>query len=145
MADQSLIDRKLDVSRQLVDNLRYSHAPLLAAYWDWSEERSRWIFCLVPKTPADESKLIDEASKTLIEAPYRSIFSLSDVVVDGHQIARARAIGSYIRTVCEIVDYAECKMVIRSIIYGFPVLYLDAISCVVPNACTSRAGSPIHP
>jgi hypothetical protein len=34
----------------------------------------------------------------MIEQPYRSAFSLSDVFVDAHQIARARALGGYIRS-----------------------------------------------
>jgi hypothetical protein len=34
----------------------------------------------------------------MIEQPYRSAFSLSDVLVDAHQIARARALGGYIRS-----------------------------------------------
>jgi len=33
----------------------------------------------------------------MIEVPFRSIFSLSDVVIDSHQIDRARAIGNYVR------------------------------------------------
>jgi hypothetical protein len=34
----------------------------------------------------------------MITQPYRSVFSLSDVFVDAHQIERARAIGSYLRS-----------------------------------------------
>jgi hypothetical protein len=97
MVDQSLIDGKLKVSRQLIDSLQQAHAPLLAAYWEWSPETGRWVFYLVPKSTAEERKLVDEASRIMIESPYRSAFSLSDVVVDGRQIERARAIGKYVR------------------------------------------------
>ena len=38
-----------------------------------------------------------DASALLVEAPYRSVFSVSDPVVDGRQIERARALGAYIR------------------------------------------------
>ena len=97
MADQSLIDRKLEVSRQLIAELKQSRAPMLAAYWEWNEEKGRWVFYVVPETPRDERKLVEEASRILIQDPYRSVFSLSDVVVDRHQIERAEAIARYIR------------------------------------------------
>jgi hypothetical protein len=42
--------------------------------------------------------LVDAASAILNEQPHRIVFSLSDVFVDAQQIARARAIGAYIRS-----------------------------------------------
>src|SRR5581483_7984962 len=100
MADQSLTDLKIQMSRQLVDSLKAVNAPLLAAYWEWGSSdtgRSGWIFYLVPRSAADERTLIDRASAIMVEKPYRSAFSLSDVVVDKQQIERARAIGNYVR------------------------------------------------
>lgn len=98
MADRSLVDRKFDASKQLVQSLKTMGAPLLAAYWELHEEDGGWLFFLVPRSVRDESKLIDAASSLLVEPPYRSIFSLIDVQVDSHQIERARALGSYIRS-----------------------------------------------
>jgi hypothetical protein len=97
MADQWLMDQKVDVSRQLVEKLQRLHVPLLAAYWEWSSERGRWVFYLVPESASDEKKLVDLTAGVLIESPFRHVFSLSDVVIDGRQIGRARAIGRYIR------------------------------------------------
>jgi hypothetical protein len=98
MVERSLVERKLEVSRDLVGQLRADRAPLLAAYWELPPERDRWIFYLVPKSTEVEGKLVDAASKIMITSPYRSVFSMSDVYVDAHQIARARAIGSYLRS-----------------------------------------------
>jgi hypothetical protein len=98
MVERSLVERKLEVSRDLVSQLRADRAPLLAAYWELPPERDRWIFYLVPKSTEVEGKLVDAASKIMITSPYRSVFSMSDVYVDAHQIARARAIGSYLRS-----------------------------------------------
>lgn len=98
MAERSLVERKLAVSRELISQLRADHTPLLAAYWELSSEREGWVFYLVPKSIDLESQLIDAASRIMITAPYRSVFSLADVFVDAHQIARARAIGSYLRS-----------------------------------------------
>lgn len=98
MAERSLVERKLEVSRQLIDQLKADRAPLLAAYWEFAPEKDRWIFYLVPKSPELERELVAAASKIMITSPYRSVFSLSDVFVDAHQIARARAIGSYLRS-----------------------------------------------
>jgi hypothetical protein len=97
MAERSLVERKLEVSKDLTSQLKAGGAPLLAAYWELAPEKDRWNFYLVPKSTQDEGKLVDAASKIMITAPYRSVFSLSDVFVDAHQISRARAIGSYIR------------------------------------------------
>ena len=98
MAERSLVERKLDASRQLVGQLMAERAPLLAAYWELSPEREGWVFYLVPESIELERQLIDAASGIMIMPPYRSIFSLSDVFVDAHQIARARALGSYLRS-----------------------------------------------
>jgi hypothetical protein len=98
MAERSLVERKLEVSRQLTGQLKADRAPLLAAYWEFTPEKDRWIFYLVPKSNEAERELVAAASKIMITPPYRSVFSLSDVFVDAHQIARARAIGSYLRS-----------------------------------------------
>ncbi len=98
MAERSLVERKLDVSKELISQLKAIGAPLLAAYWELAPEKDRWVFYLVPKSIEDERKMVDAASKTMITQPYRSVFSLSDVYVDAHQILRARAIGSYLRS-----------------------------------------------
>ena len=97
MVDQSLSDRKLDASKQLVGTLLANNAPLLAAYWEWTDESGRWVFYLVPKSTYGESQMVDQASKILVQSPFRSIFSLSDAVVDARQSERARALGNYIR------------------------------------------------
>jgi hypothetical protein len=98
MVDRSLVERKFETSKTLVDRLVADKAPLLAAYWEWEQERDRWIFYLVPNSDDDERTLVEATSKIMIEQPHRSIFSLSDVFVDAHQIARARALGGYIRS-----------------------------------------------
>jgi hypothetical protein len=98
MADRTLVERKLEVSRDLVRQLTSDGAPLLAAYWEWGQEKDRWIFYLVPKSAQHESELVRSASKIMITQPYRVVFSLSDVFVDAHQIERARALGAYLRS-----------------------------------------------
>jgi hypothetical protein len=98
MADQPLLERKADASRQLIRHVVEADGSLLAAYWEWGQENNRWILFLVPKSKADERGLVQTTSDILVKEPYRSIFSLSDVVVDGAQIKRARAIGAYIRS-----------------------------------------------
>ena len=98
MAERSLVERKLDVSKHLIERLKADRAPLLAAYWELPSEKDRWIFYLVPKSIEAEGKLVEATSKVMVTSPYRSVFSLSDVYVDANQIARARAIGSYLRS-----------------------------------------------
>jgi hypothetical protein len=98
MVDRSLVERKFEASQTLTDRLVGTGAPLLAAYWEWAEERDRWVFYLVPNSSGDERALVDATSAIMIEQPYRSVFSLSDVFVDAQQIARARALGAYIRS-----------------------------------------------
>jgi hypothetical protein len=98
MADRSLVERKLEASRDLIEQLKGDRAPLLAAYWELPPEQDRWILYLVPKSVDAEGKLIEATSKIMNTAPYRTVFSLSDVHVDAHQITRARAIGSYLRS-----------------------------------------------
>jgi len=98
MAERSLVERKFEVSRQLTSQLTSVGAPLLAAYWEWQQDKDRWIFYLVPKTATDERELVKKASSIMVGQPYRSVFSLSDVFVDAHQIERARAIGAYLRS-----------------------------------------------
>jgi hypothetical protein len=98
MVERALVERKLEASRELAGRVRSTGAPLLAAYWEWQEDKGRWIFYLVPKTIADERGLVEKVAGIMTEQPYRSVFSLSDVFVDSHQIERARAIGAYLRS-----------------------------------------------
>jgi hypothetical protein len=98
MAERSLVERKLEVSQELISQLKADRAPLLAAYWELPSEQDRWVFYLVPKSAETERDLIEATSKIMVTSPYRSIFSLSDVYVDAQQIGRARAIGSYLRS-----------------------------------------------
>ena len=97
MAAESLVDSKLEASKQLTSALAKDGAPLLAAFWDFHEEVDRWTLVLVPTSPDDERRLVEQATDLLVEPPYRSVFSLSDPAVDSHQIDRARALGAYIR------------------------------------------------
>jgi hypothetical protein len=98
VVDRPLVERKIEASRQLIGQLTAGRAPLLAAYWELPPEHDHWIFYLVPKSIEVEKELTEAASKIMVTVPYRSIFSLSDVYVDAHQIARTRAIGSYLRS-----------------------------------------------
>jgi hypothetical protein len=97
MAAESLVDSKFEASKQLVSALVQHGTPLLAAYWDFHEDIDRWTLVLVPTSPDEERRLIKQATDLLVEPPYRSIFSISDPLVDSHQIDRARALGAYIR------------------------------------------------
>ena len=97
MAAESLVESKLEASKRLANTLIRLGAPLLAAYWDFSEDIDRWTLMLVPTSSNEERSLIEHASTLLVEAPYRSVLSLSDPSVDSHQIERARALGAYIR------------------------------------------------
>lgn len=96
MAERSLVDKKVSASFELTRQLAKSGAPLLAAYWEWQEESSRWDLHLVPRSASEEMALIKGATEALIEPPYRSIFSLLDISVNARQIERARAIGAYL-------------------------------------------------
>jgi hypothetical protein len=98
MAERSLVERKLEVSQRLLDQLKAEQAPLLAAYWELPPEKDGWIFYLVPRSTAMERNLIEVTSKIMITSPYRSVFSLSDVYVDAQQIPRAGAIGCYLQS-----------------------------------------------
>lgn len=98
MADRTLVERKLDVSKELVRRLKADRAPLLAAYWEWGQEKDRWVLYLVPTSTKTESELVRAASEIMIIQPFRTVFSLSDVFVDASQIERARAIGAYLRS-----------------------------------------------
>jgi hypothetical protein len=97
MAAESLVDSKFDASKQLASALLQRGAPLLAAFWDFHEDVDRWTLVLVPTSPDDERQLIKQATDLLVEPPYRSIFSVSDPLIDSHQVDRARALGAYIR------------------------------------------------
>src|SRR3954447_15094453 len=97
MAAGSLVDSKFEASKQLASELVQRGAPLLAAFWDFHEDIDRWTLVLVPISPDEQGRLIKQATDLLIEPPYRSIFSISDPLVDAQQIERARALGAYIR------------------------------------------------
>jgi len=97
MAEQSLVDSKLTASKELVRRVLDARLPLAAAYWEQREEYGGWILLLVPTSRGDELTMIDKVSSLLIEKPFRSAFSLSDVFVNSHEINRARALGAYIR------------------------------------------------
>lgn len=97
MAAESLMESKIEASKQLVRQLIEGGAPLFAAYWEFREEVDRWTLFLVPESESDERRLIKQATGLLIELPYRSIFSISDPAIDSRQILRARALGAYIR------------------------------------------------
>jgi hypothetical protein len=97
MAAESIVSSKLDTSKRLAERLLERHAPLLAAYWEFREERDRWRFVLVPRSPTDEMSLIKHATDLAVEPPFRSVFSISELSVDSRQIKRARALGAYIR------------------------------------------------
>lgn len=97
MVAETLGDRKVEASERLAKELIRRGSPLLAAYWEYREEEGRWTLMLVPTLPEEERRLIKEATALLVEAPYRSAFSLSDPAVDARQVERARALGAYIR------------------------------------------------
>jgi hypothetical protein len=98
MVDRPLVERKLATSRELAEDLAAIGAPLLAGYWEWSLDRERWVFYLVPKSRGEQGRLIETASRLMIKPSYRSVFSLSDVFIDARQIERARAISAYLRS-----------------------------------------------
>lgn len=97
MAERSPVDKKVAASFELARQLAKSGAPLLAAYWEWQEESSRWDLYLVPRSAAEVITLIKAATEALIEPPYRSVLSLLDISVSARQIERARAIGAYLQ------------------------------------------------
>lgn len=97
MAAESIVSSKFEASRQLAEQLLAHRAPLLAAYWEFREERDRWSLVLVPASPSDERLLIKQATDLLVKPPFRSAFSISEPSVDSLQIKRARALGDYIR------------------------------------------------
>ena len=97
MAAVSLVESKLETSKQLAKELVRRSSPLLAAFWDFHEDIDRWTLVLVPRSPEEELHLIEQATDLLVEPPFRSSFSLLDTTVDGRQIERARALGAYIR------------------------------------------------
>jgi hypothetical protein len=97
MAAESLVDSKLEFSKQLAKELTERGAPLLAVYWEFHEEVDRWTLMLVPTSPEEERRLIKDATSLLVQPPYRSAFSISDPAIDSHQIDRAKALGGYIR------------------------------------------------
>src|SRR3954447_12059051 len=97
MVTETLGDRKIEASERLAQELVRRGSPLLAAYWEFSDESDRWTLMLVPTSPEEERRLIKEATALLVENPYRSAFSLSDPAVDSRQIECARALGAYVR------------------------------------------------
>jgi hypothetical protein len=97
MTAESIVSSKFEASRQLAGRLLERGAPLLAAYWEFREERDRWSLILVPGSPGDERLLIKQATDLLVKPPFRSAFSISEPSVDSLQIKRAQALGDYIR------------------------------------------------
>lgn len=97
MAAESVIESKLEASKQLVKQLIERRVSLLAAYWEFREEVGRWTLVLVPMSIGEERKLIKNATALLVEQPHRSGLSIFELSVDGRQIKRARALGAYIR------------------------------------------------
>lgn len=97
MADQSLVEKKLDISFQLAAEIAKMGKPLLAAYWEWHDEPGRWELVLVPKSAAEERNLINAAVDVLRRPPFRSVFSLLDVKVSDREIKRAQALASFVR------------------------------------------------
>lgn len=97
MVADALVDRKVEASERLAREMLALGAPLLAAYWEFREERGRWELVLVPKSASDARQLVKQVSSLRTEPSYRTVFSLSDTVVDARQIERARALGAYIR------------------------------------------------
>jgi hypothetical protein len=87
----------VEASDRLAKELIARKSPLIAAYWEFREEDGRWTLVLIPPSPEQERRLIKEATALLVEAPYRSVFSLFDSSIDSRQIDRARALGAYIR------------------------------------------------
>lgn len=97
MADQSLVESKIQASKDLSRKLIEGGFPLVASYWDWRDERGGWVLFLVTRSFSDERKLIEGVSSLRTTEPYRSVFSLGDVIVDSRQIRRAEALASYLR------------------------------------------------
>jgi hypothetical protein len=123
MVDQALVEPKISTSRQFVKELADRKAPLLAAYWELDSEEGRWVFYVVPKSKSDERKLVEEVSTILIKEPYRSMFSLSDVVVDGSKIERAKALGAYVRPQ-DIERHFQTTFTGGQYFEGFIVMYI---------------------
>ena len=96
MVDDTLTDRKIEDSVIFVQTLAERGAPILAAFWDFPEERGRWVLVLVPRSNADQAAVVHAAADMLVEPPYRYVFSLSDPIVDSHQIERAKALAVYL-------------------------------------------------
>lgn len=124
MAERSLVERKLDVSRELISRLLAERAPLLAAYWELPPESDHWIFYLVPTSTEVERKLVESTSKIMITTPFRSVFSLSDVFVDAQQITRARALGSYLRSSEDLGRQFDTTFTGGQYFEGVVVLYI---------------------
>ncbi len=97
MAERTLVADKIKASFDLASRLVEEGAPLLAAFWDWHSEADRWQLVLVPKSSGDERRLTSAATAVLISSPFRSMFSISDVAVDGRKRDRARALAEYVR------------------------------------------------
>jgi hypothetical protein len=97
MATESLVDSKFDVSERFVSELVGNGAPLLAAYWEFDEERDRWSLVLVPKSSSDERALVSEAAATVAKAAYQAALSVFDLAIGEVYTKRARALGAAIR------------------------------------------------
>jgi hypothetical protein len=125
MVDQSLVEQKFSASRELIERLVAAKAPLLVAYWEWGFEKDRWVLFLVPESTADERRLVEVTSPIMIQAPFHSIFSLSDVVVDAQQIERAQAIGNYVRSPQDIGQRFDTTFTGRHYFEGVIVMYVS--------------------
>jgi hypothetical protein len=96
MADRRLNPTKIDASDKLTKALVSQNSPVSAAYWEYQEERGGWVFFLIAPSEAEGFTLVRDAATFLVEAPYRNVFSLSDVIIDARQIDRAKALANYL-------------------------------------------------
>ena len=97
MAAESIVSSKFDASRQFAERLLERGASLLAAYWEFHEDRDRWSLVLVPASSNFERSLISQATSLVFEPSFRPVLSIFELSVDSLQIKRARALGAYIR------------------------------------------------
>jgi hypothetical protein len=97
MAAETLVDRKVEASERLVEELINRAAPLLAAYWEYREERDRWSLVVTPQSSKDEKRLISDAMGLVFESQHRSSLSPFDLSIGDLYTKRARALGAYIR------------------------------------------------
>lgn len=97
MAAETLVDRKVEASERLVEELIDRGTPLLAAYWEFREEKDRWSLVLAPNSPEDEKRLISDATGLVFEPQHQSSLSPFDLSIGDLYTRRARALGASIR------------------------------------------------